>query len=286
MTLDEKIKQFLRYGSGSDYGDGSGSGSDYGDGSGSGSGYGYGYGSGDGYGSGSGSDYGDGSGDSSGYGYGDGYGDSSGYGYGYGYGSGSGSGYGYGDGDRSGYGYGYGDGDGSGSGSGYGYGDGSGDGIKSFNGEAVYRIDGVNTLIRAVRGNVAKGAILCGDLTLTPCYIVKQDNVFAHGKTLREAMEALRDKLFEEMSEGERIAAFLEETGREKAYPTAYFYDWHHRLTGSCDMGRKQFARDHGVDLERGTMTLREFLTLTKDAYGGDVIRRVIKEISDGTDKC
>ena len=199
---------------------------------------------------------------------------------GYGSGDGSGDGSGYGSGDGSGYGYGSGDGDGSGYGSGYGYGyvDGYGDGsgIKSFNGEPVFRIDGVNTLIRSVRGNTAHGAIVNEDLTLTPCYIVKQENVFAHGETLRGAMEALRDKLFEDMPEDERIDAFLRETDREKTYPTQYFYDWHHRLTGSCDMGRKQFARDHGVDLEHGMMTLTEFLELTKDAYGGDVIRKVI----------
>ena len=193
-------------------------------------------------------------------------------GYGYGYGSGSGYGYGYGSGDGSGDGYGDGDGYGSGDGSGDGY----GDGIKSFNGEPVYQIDGVRTLIRSVRGNTAHGAIVNNDLTITPCYIVKQDNVFAHGETLREAMEALREKLFEDMPEDERIDAFLRETDREKTYPTQYFYDWHHRLTGSCDMGRKQFARDHGVDLEHGMMTLTEFLELTKDAYGGDVIRKVI----------
>ena len=203
--------------------------------------------------------YGDGSGDGSGYG--DGYGDGDGSGYG----SGSGNGSGYGDGD----------------GYGYGYGSGNGSGIKRFNQEPVYRIDGVNTLIRSVRGNTAHGAILNGDLTLTPCYIVKQDNVFAHGETLRKAMEALREKLFEDMPEDERIDTFLRETDREKAYPTQYFYDWHHQLTGSCDMGRKQFARDHGVDLEHGMMTLAEFLELTKDAYGGDVIRKVISRMQE-----
>ena len=216
---------------------------------------------------------GDGSGD--GYGSGDGSGDGSGSGYGSGDGSGDGSGSGYGSGDGYGYGYGY----GYGSGYGYGYGDGSG--IKSFNGEPVFRIDGVNTLIRSVRGNTAHGAIVNEDLTLTPCYIVKQENVFAHGETLRGAMEALRDKLFEDMPEDERIDAFLRETDREKTYPTQYFYDWHHRLTGSCDMGRKQFARDHGVDLEHGMMTLTEFLELTKDAYGGDVIRKVISKLQE-----
>ena len=192
------------------------------------------------------------------------------YGDGFGYGSGSGSGYGSGDGDGFGYGYGSGDGDGDGS------------GVKSYCGETVYKIDGINTLLRSVRGSVAKGTILNKDLTLTPCYVAKQLSCFAHGKTLREAMSALRDKLFEDMPEEERIAAFLEETDREKAYPTTYFYDWHHRLTGSCDMGRKQFADDHGVDLDHGTMTLREFLELTKNAYGGDVIRKVMEELRLG----
>lgn len=198
-----------------------------------------------------------------------------------GYGSGSGNGYGYGDGSGYGSGNGSGYGDGYGNGSGSGYGDGSGYGIKSFNGEPVYRIDGVNTLIHSVLGNIAHGEILNGDLTLTPCYIVKQDGFFAHGETLREAMEDLRDKLFEYMPEDDRIEMFLSETDREKTYPTQYFYDWHHRLTGSCDMGRKQFARDHGVDLEHGIMTLTEFLELTKDAYGGDVIRKVISKMQE-----
>ena len=210
---------------------------------------------------------GDGDGYGNGYGSGDGSGSGSGYGSGYGSGDGFGSGYGYGDGS--------GDGFGSGSGSGY------GSGIKSFNREIVYRIDGVNTLIRSVRGNTAHGAIVNNDLTTTPCYIVKQDNVFAHGETLREAMEALREKLFEDMPEEERIDVFLRETDDGRTYPTQYFYDWHHRLTGSCDMGRKQFARDHGVDLEHGMMTLTEFLELTKDAYGGDVIRKVISKIQE-----
>ena len=214
---------------------------------------------------------------SSGDGFGDGFGSGSGDGFGFGFGSGSGDGSGFGSGD------GFGSGFGSGFGDGFGSGDGSGDGsgIKSFNGAPVYRIDGVNTLIRSVRGNTAHGAIVNEDLTLTPCYIVKQENVFAHGETLREAMEALRDKLFEDMPEDERIAMFLRETDREKTYPTQYFYDWHHRLTGSCDMGRKQFARDHGVDLEHGMMTLTEFLELTKDAYGGDVIRKAISKMRE-----
>ena len=167
-----------------------------------------------------------------------------------------------------------GDGDGSGYGSGYGYGDGSGSGISDYNGAAVYIIDGVQTLIARVRGNVARGFVLSGDLTLQPCFIVKQDDKFAHGVTLHEARAALLAKLFADMPLEERISAFVEAHKSGKAYPNKDFFDWHHKLTGSCDMGRRQFAADHGISLE-DSMTPEAFIKLTENAYGGDVIRRL-----------
>ena len=223
---------------------------------------------------------------SSGWGSGFSSGSAAGYGYGFGDGSGfGGSGFGDGSGfggsgfdDGSGFGgSGFDDGDGFGGGLGHddGHGLGHGDGIASYNGEAVYAIDGVPTVIRQVRDNVAKGAILNFDLTLTPCYVAKEGNIFAHGETLHKAMSALRDKLFEDMPEEERIAAFVEEHKTGVKYPVSDLYDWHHRLTGSCEMGRKQFARDHGIDLEHDELTVAEFIKLTENAYGGETIRKM-----------
>ena len=235
---------------------------------GSGDGSGYGCGTGSGYGSG----YGDGSGsclsDGSGYGYG--------YGSGYNDGSGSGSGPDYGsvDGDGSG------SGDGSGYGSGYGYGDGSGsgygDGIRRFCGEDVYMIDGIPTMLGIIHGNIARGRFLLEDLTTKTCYIVKQGSLFAHGETLRAAMEALRDKLLEDMPEEERIAEFVKAHKWGKQYPSADYYDWHNRLTGSCEMGRSEFAAAHGYKLTADELlTVEEFIDLTEGSYGGDIIRRL-----------
>ena len=196
----------------------------------------------------------------------------SGSGYGYGTGSGSGTGSGYGSGSS------YGDGDGSGSGTGYnsGTGYGSGDGIKKYDGEDVHMIDGVPTIITAVHGNIAKGFILQGDLTLTPCFIAKVEDCFAHGETARAAVEAARDKAFEDLPQEERITAFLDEIKPNTAYPVMTLYDWHHRLTGSCEAGRKAFAKDHGIDLN-ADMTREAFFELTKDAYGGSVIREAMR---------
>ena len=213
---------------------------------------------------------------------GSGDGSGSGYGYGYGYGSGSGSGYGYGSGsgDGDGYGYGSGSGDGSGYGYGSGYGDGygygSGDGILSFCGQRVYQIDDVPTLIDHVHGGVAMGRILRADLTTESCYIVKQGSLFAHGETLRAAMEALRDKLLEGMPLEERIEEFVKAHEWGKAYPSADYFDWHHKLTGSCEMGRSEFAAAHGYKLTADELlTVEEFIDLTEGSYGGDIIRRL-----------
>ena len=206
---------------------------------------------------------------------GSGFGYGSGLGFGFGDDYSSGFGYGFGLGYGSGLGDDYSTGDGQGYSTGNGFGQGYGDGIASYNDEAVYAIDRVPTIIRQVRDNVAKGFILNGDLTLTPCYVVKEGNTFAHGETLRKAMAALREKLFEDMPEEERIAAFVEEHKAGVKYPVSDLYDWHHRLTGSCEMGRKAFAKDHNIDIDHDKMTVEEFIEITKNAYGGEVIKRL-----------
>lgn len=203
-----------------------------------------GYGDGSGYGSGSGDGYGDGYGDGDGYGYGSGYG--------YGYGSGSGSGYGYGDGS----------------------GDGSGDGLKTLCGEPVYMIDGVPTIITGLRGSVAMGFIVMTDLSKRKTFVVKGGGKFAHGEDLHAAQAALEEKLFDDMPVEEKLEAFREQFTPGEAYTVADFYDWHHRLTGSCTQGRDAFAQDHELSMN-DAMTPEEFIDLTKDAFGGRIIRQL-----------
>ena len=157
---------------------------------------------------------------------------------------------------------------------GYGYGYSDGDGLKSINGKKVYTVDGLPTTISHIHGNTAKGTIVNNDLTEMSCYMVKEGKYFAHGKTLAEANAALQDKLFEDMPAEERIVAFWECHKKGVKYPTKDFFEWHHKLTGSCLMGRQQFAKDHGIDLE-GEMTVEEFIALTKNAFGGDIIRQL-----------
>lgn len=188
-----------------------------------------------------------------------------------GFGNGYGSGSGYLSEHSSGDGYGFGDGYGSGDGAGIGCG--VGKGVKELNGDNVYLIDGIQTIIKSVHGNIAQGFILKSDLTLQPCYIVKENNKFAHGDTLHDAFTSLQDKLYDDSTEEERIEAFVKKfPNYDTPYSNRDLFAYHHVLTGSCRMGRESFFKDKGINLD-GSTTVRDFVSLTKNSYGSETIR-------------
>ena len=210
---------------------------------------------------------------------GSGYGDGSGHGSGYGSGDGSGSGYGSGDGSGSGYGYGYGygdgsgDGDGDGDGSGYGY----GDGIEEFDGHKLHDVDGVPTAITAVKGNYAQGFTIKNNSIKVPCYIARVDNSFAHGETLRQALEDATAKALQAKPLEERIADTVKaHQDPNEIIPNTELFKLHNVLTGSCEFGRKHFCEQHGISLD-DAMTMCRFMELTANAYGGEAIRQLAK---------
>ena len=232
-------------------------------------GEGCGCGSGDGYCYGNGYGYGDGDGTGSGYGTGSGGGDGCDYNYGNGYGHSNSSG------DGDGFSKGYGSEDGRGEG-----GDVSVINIKTFNGHIIDYIDGVPTIITHIHNNVASGFIIGFDMTLIPCYVAKAGNYFAHGKTLKNAVEDAETKEMGEMPIEERIEKFIEVFGSLNSEHTGKeFYDWHNILTGSCRMGRDKFCEENGIDLTK-KYSVRYFLNITKNSYGGDIIKRIINELT------
>jgi len=208
---------------------------------------------------------------------------SNGAGYGAGYDSGDGYSYGYVDdtGDGSGYsngsGYGSGTGSSNSSGEGYLYG-GIINHISRFNNTPVYLIDGVQTGIIYLKDNIAKGFILNNDLTTTSCYVVRQNNLFAHGATFRQAVESLREKLFDNLTDDERISEFLRNHNPTDKYTVLDLYDWHNKLTGSCELGRKQFMMKQDLTFEN-MFTVNEFVELTKNDYGSEVIKKLAEKV-------
>ena len=138
----------------------------------------------------------------------------------------------------------------------------------------IYKIDDVQTIITNIKGNLAKGFILQGDLTLTPCFVVKGNGYFAHGETVKEAREALQDKIFSNMDTDEAIDKFLETFKADTKYTVKDFYEWHHYLTGSCEMGRKSFMKDKQLTFE-DEITVDGFIELCENEYGSNVIKEL-----------
>ena len=143
----------------------------------------------------------------------------------------------------------------------------------SLNGQKAHSIDGMPTLINSVKGNFAIGGVIQPDLSVRECYIARVGKSFAHGDTLRKAFEDATRKDMRRKPVKERVAEFKREFPEpDRPYPNSGLYAWHGFLTGSCRMGRDEFAMARGIDVERGSMTVREFIGLTMHSYGGDII--------------
>lgn len=193
---------------------------------------------------------------------------------GYGYGSASGYGYGSasGNGDASGYGDGYGYGDGNGYGYDIGFGYGYDNGIIEFQGHKLYTIDDIPTAITAVHGGYAEGFTIRHNSEMVPCYIARVGDFFAHGETLKEARRDAQQKFDDNLPTEEKIRRFLAFCAGKDYIPAADLFQWHHTLTGSCEMGRREFCKVHNIDIDNDQFTVSEFINLTIDSFGGDII--------------
>lgn len=199
-----------------------------------------------------------------GYGYGSGCGNGDGFGFGYGYGSGNGSGIV----DGFGFGCGIADGDGNGKG--------GGKGVTEYAGKKVYTIDDIPTIIESVKGDIAKGYVLIENVYPVPCYIAKCGGFFAHGDTAKQAMLDARAKYEQNKPLEDRLAETVKTyPSLDTVVPNAELFVLHNTLTGSCTFGRDEFCRRHGIDKEHGSMTMREFITLTKSDYNGKIIQQL-----------
>ena len=77
----------------------------------------------------------------------------------------------------------------------------------------------------------------------------------------------------------EKIEVFLKEFQPDVKYKARLFYEWHHKLTGSCEFGRNSFIKNHDIDLDNGLYTVKEFIEITKNDFGGEIIRQIEERI-------
>ena len=137
-------------------------------------------------------------------------------------------------------------------------------------------IDGVATIIYNIRGNITKGAIFQKDMTLKPCYIAKEGDCFAHGYTIKAAVRDAHSKYMQNMPTENRIAMFIDaHPDYYELYSAQDLFEWHNALTGSCRFGREQFCKENGIDVDRDSFTIEQFVNLTCKSYGGSIILKL-----------
>lgn len=148
-----------------------------------------------------------------------------------------------------------------------GHGYGNGKGIAEIEGYKVYEVENVNMVFTVIRGNVAQGFVLVENTNFTPCFIVKENGRFGHGKTLFEARADLKEKLFTYFSADEYIAAFIEKFPEyDIRYSVADLLLYHNAWTGgSCRrMGFEYFCKKYGLTFD-GTITVCEFIGIVEN---------------------
>lgn len=143
------------------------------------------------------------------------------------------------------------------------------------NAQRMYSIDEMPTVINSVHGNFAKGAIIVNGQR-DDCYIAKVGTCYAHGDTIAEAFHFANTKAKHAIPYEQRIEEFVTKyPSLDIVVANKELFSWHNYLTGSCETGRRAFAKEHSIDVENGAMTIREFLSLTRDSYGGSVINQL-----------
>jgi len=173
----------------------------------------------------------------------------------------------------SGDGYGDGSGDGSGNGSGNGY----GIRLLSYKGNKVHYIDNIPCYFISVNKSLLFAKVMVidtSDLSVTKQFVFKFNDCFAHGITLKDAKRDAEAKYYSQLDVSERIASFNSTFKRGIKYKSRLFYEWHSTLTGSCQSGKDLFIKQNNIDLD-SEMTVDEFISKTRNAYGGEIIEKL-----------
>ena len=85
----------------------------------------------------------------------------------------------------------------------------------------------------------------------------------------------MNDKLIANKDVDGRIDAFIDAFPLVDSFVSGEeLFRWHHLLTGSCLQGRKNFVVERGLDMN-AEFTILEFIALTRNAFGGNVIKEL-----------
>lgn len=90
-----------------------------------------------------------------------------------------------------------------------------------------------------------------------------------------DIQEKLQEAALKNASKRRRLMAFADSHNMTDRYPIKELSRWHMLMTKSCATGREAFAQRHNLDLEKGTLTVPEFIELVRKDFGATEIAQL-----------
>ena len=152
----------------------------------------------------------------------------------------------------------------------------SGSDILSFNNHPTYMIDDYLVYITHCHAPWVLGEIINNDFTTQSCYMAKVNDKYVVGNSIREVIEGMREKIFENGDNNEDIArAFvLAHPDYEKQYDWDEMVTWHSLSHFSCSDGRRDFTKSANMGSGK-TATPRELIKHMKNSVSRDIAEKM-----------
>lgn len=145
----------------------------------------------------------------------------------------------------------------------------------------VINISGNAVIITQQHGRAGFGYKINVYLSMIPCYTISYNNgeIVGCGNNLHAAFDCAKNIVLNHTVHSPRNydwAAYCvsKYPDVDAQIPVIELIDLHNFMTNSCNKGINEFCVSHQVNV-RSTASMREFLTITKDAYASDVIESI-----------
>lgn len=149
--------------------------------------------------------------------------------------------------------------------------------IKTHNGNKVYYINDVPTVIKSINCGIGHGYIIDNNGKSVEKFVAKSYNIFVFGDSFDEVYDKLYEKdRIKEYSEI-FINKFVEHFKLNRKYNFSELAFWHRNLTGACIEGIMLFCKDNNINFENDKMTVQEFLNISKNSYGKSIVKNIAK---------
>lgn len=146
----------------------------------------------------------------------------------------------------------------------------------------VNNINGMPIVITSTHGKAQSGYFIDTNLHFHPCYIITFLYTHGVGESLHKAYEDAKNKILSYDKHKYNVydyATYVVKTypNVDEKIPVVELIELHNIITNSCSRGINAFLSSHLINID-GTLSMRQFLTLTEQAYAPEIIKSIVNK--------